>query len=298
MRGIVTVLNTPFTEDDRVDFDALARHARLALETGVAGFLVPALAAEVGKLTFAEREGMVRAVVDAIGHRVPVIAGASAPTQAERLANAARLSRLGCDIVLVSQPYQSDEQYAREIAELGEASGLELMIQDWDATGPGVPVPAIVAAFEAVRQLKYLKVETADAGQKYTALKLATHGRLHVSGGWAVMQLIEALDRGVDAFMPTAMNPIYVRIVNLYRAGDRDAAVALFRRLLPILAFANQNLETSILFFKRLLWRQGVYPTPRLRAPAGSLDDYQARIADELIALAIALEAEVAGMRG
>jgi 4-hydroxy-tetrahydrodipicolinate synthase len=292
MRGIITVLNTPFTEADTVDCAALARHAVLALDAGVAGFLVPAMAAEVWKLTDEERDGMVRAVVEAIDHKVPVIGGASAATQAERLQNARRLAALGCDVVLVSQPFTSEEQYIREIGDIALASGLPLMIQDWDATGSGVPIPAILGAFEAVDQLKYLKVETADAGQKYTALKRATAGALHVSGGWAVTQLIEALDRGVDAFMPTALHPVYVGIVEHYRGGNRDAAIELFRRVLPILAFANQNLELSIHFFKRLLWREGVYPTAKVRAPATVPDEYQLRIMDELIDLAVALAAE------
>lgn len=290
LRGIVTVLNTPFTETDAVDYDALALHATRALDAGVAGFLVPAMAAEVGKLTDDERLGMVRTVVEAVHHRVPVIGGASAGTQVERLRNAERLAALGCDVVLVSQPYLSEEQYVREIGEVAAACGLPLMIQDWDAAGPGVPIPAIVAAFDTVDQLHYLKVETIDAGRKYTALKHATDGRLHVSGGWAVAQLIEALDRGVDAFMPTALHSVYVGIVARYRAGDRDAAVALFRGVLPIVAFANQNLELSIHFFKHLLWRQGIYPTPRLRSPATLPDEYQQRIMDELVELAIALE--------
>ncbi len=154
------------------------------------------MAAEVATLTDEERLGMVSAVVGAIGRRIPIIAGASAASQAERLKNAGRLAAAGCDIVLLSQPYTSEEQYIREIGEIAAASGLPLMIQDWDATGSGVPIPAILAAFEAVDQQKYLKVETANAGQKYTALKRATGGQLHVSGGWAVTQLIEALDRG------------------------------------------------------------------------------------------------------
>lgn len=293
MRGIVTVLNTPFTEADTIDYAALARHATLALDAGVVGFLVPAMAAEVGTLTDDERDGMVRVVADAIDHKVPVIGGASAETQSARLRNAERLAALGCDVVLVSQPYSSEQQYIREIGEIARASGLPLMIQDWDATGSGVPIQAILGAFEAVDQLRYLKVETADAGQKYTALKRATGGELHVSGGWAVTQLIEALDRGVDAFMPTALHSVYVGIVDRYRVGDRAAAVDLFRRVLPILAFANQNLELSIHFFKRLLWRLDVYPTSRLRSPTNLPDEYQMRVMDELIELAVALQTEL-----
>jgi dihydrodipicolinate synthase/N-acetylneuraminate lyase len=294
LKGIVTSLNTPFASDGSVALAGLARHVEVALDAGVAGFLVPALAAEVQKLTPDERDAIVRTVVATAGGRASVVGGASAPTQAERCRHAGQLAELGCDIVLVNMPFESQGQYVSDIAGVARAAGKPVMIQDWDASGPGAPLPAILAAFEAVDAFRYLKIETGNAGQKYTALKQATGGKAHVSGGWAVMQLIEALDRGVDAFMPTAFNIVYVAILRRYANGDRDGAIALFRRLLPVLAFSNQSLETSILFFKRLLWRQGIYPTPDLRPPAGSFDAYQLRVADELIALVMALEAELA----
>jgi 4-hydroxy-tetrahydrodipicolinate synthase len=86
------------------------------------------------------------------------------------------------------------------------------------------------------------------------------------------MQMIEALDRGVHGFMPTAMHEIYTRIYSLYTQGDRPAAQALFERLLPVLAFSNQHLDISIHFFKRLLHAEGIYTTPRTRSPILSFD--------------------------
>lgn len=294
LRGIVTVLNTPFAEDGSVDLRALERHAAYAIESGVVGFLIPGFAAEVLSLTPDERDAMVRVVSEVAKGRASVVGGASAPTQDERCRNAERLSKLGCDIVLANLGFTDEDVYLDEIRGLASASGRDLMIQDFDAAGPGVPVHAIVAAFSAIPAFRYLKVETFDAGPKYTALKLATEGRLHVSGGWAVMQLIEALDRKVDAFMPTGLHHAYVTIFRRYASGDRDGAVRLFHRLLPILAFSNQHLEHSIHFFKRLLWRQGIYPTPNLRKPTQAFDAHHQRIADELIETAMLIEAELA----
>jgi dihydrodipicolinate synthase/N-acetylneuraminate lyase len=138
-------------------------------------------------------------------------------------------------------------------------------------------------------------VEVVPAGRKYSELLAATGGRLHVSGGWAVMQMIEALDRGVHAFMPTALHAVYVRIYRLYATGDRQGARDLFERLLPILAFANQHLDISIHFFKGLLHAHGIYATPSVRRPILPFDDAHARLAQELIARACALEAELGG---
>jgi 4-hydroxy-tetrahydrodipicolinate synthase len=293
LRGIITVLNTPFTDDDRVCLDDLAHNAAMALDAGVVGFLVPAMASEVGKLTEDEREQMVRTVLETAKGRAAVIGGASADTAERRLQAARRLIELGCDGILVSIPFQDEAQYARDVHEVAALAPPLLMIQDWDASGFGVPVPVIARLFNETPAFRCLKVEVAAAGAKYSAVLEATSGRLHVSGGWAVTQMIEALDRGVHAFMPTGLHPLYTRIYSLHSAGRRDEARALFNRLLPVLAFSNQHLDISIHFFKRLLHRQGVYSTARVREPILPFDAHHQRVADELIDYAIGLIAEM-----
>ena len=298
LRGIVTVLNTPFTDADELDAGALRRHVRKALAAGVAGFLVPAMASEVDKLTPAERETFVNTVLDEARGRAVVIGGASATSGRERVRLARELVAAGCDGVLVSIPYRNDKQYTTAVREVADTAPPFLMLQDWDPQGYGVPVATLVKLFETVASVRAVKVEVVPAGRKYSELLAATDGRLHVSGGWAVMQMIEALDRGVHAFMPTALHAVYVRIYRLYAAGDRRGARDLFEKRLPVLAFANQHLDISVHFFKRLLHAQGIYPTPAVRSPILPFDDAHERVAQELIARACALEAEVGGESG
>ncbi|MBZ0302388.1 MAG: dihydrodipicolinate synthase family protein [Anaerolineae bacterium] len=290
LTGIVTVLNTPFTADDRVDLESLSAHVAYALEAGVAGFLVPALASEVAKLTEAEREALVRQVVTDVAGRVPVIGGASAETRENRVRLATRWIEVGCAGVLVNLPYVDDAQYEADVRALAALNPGFLMLQDWDFGGYGLPVPLIARLFAEIDALQSLKIEVVPAGVKYTEVHHATGGRLHLAGGWAVSQMIEALDRGVHAMMPTALHRVYIQIDRLYRGGDREAAVALFQQLLPVLAFSNQHLDISVHFFKRLLHRQGLYATARVREPILPFDTYHTRIADELIERVIALE--------
>lgn len=292
LRGIVTVLNTPFTATDELDAGALRLHVRVALAAGVTGFLAPAMASEVDKLSPAERDLLVNTVLDEVSGRAVVIGGASAATSTERVGLARQLVAAGCDGVLISVPYENDDQYARAVHEVADTAPPFLMLQDWDPRGYGVPVATLVKLFETVEAVRAVKVEVVPAGRKYSELLAATGGRLHVSGGWAVMQMIEALDRGVHAFMPTALHTLYVRIYQLHTAGNRPAAVNLFNELLPILAFANQHLDLSIHFFKHLLFAQGIYPTPAVRPPILPFDAVHARVAQELIARACALETE------
>lgn len=295
--GILTVLNTPFTAENGLDLKGISSNVEHAIEAGVAGFLVPAMASEVGTLTDAERHAVVETVVAAVQQRVPVVGGASSDDPARRVELARACIALGCTGVLASIPYVDDAQYARDVEALAALDPGFLMLQDWDATGPGLPVPLIVRLYHEIPAFQALKIETVPAGPKYSAVLEATGGGLHVSGGWAVMHMIEALDRGVHAFMPTGLHAIYARIHARYAAGDRAAARALFYRVLPVLAFSNQDLNTSILFFKRLLHRQGHYATDRVRVSARPFDPHQARIVDELIDYAIALETETFASR-
>jgi len=79
--GIVTVLNTPFAQDGKLDFGGLARHVQYAISAGVDGFLVPSMAAEVSLLTRDERKAIVATVIEACDGKVPVIGGATAPSR-------------------------------------------------------------------------------------------------------------------------------------------------------------------------------------------------------------------------
>lgn len=51
--------------------------------------------------------------------------------------------------------------------------------------------------------------------------------------------MMEALHRGVHAFIPTAMDAIYVAIHRRFRDGDWRGARALHVRIAPELAFSN-----------------------------------------------------------
>ncbi len=289
LRGIITVLNTPFTRDDAIDVPGLAENVRQAIESGVVGFLVPAMASEVSKLSVSERETMIRTVVEIARGKVAVIGGASAADSQSRVQLARRCIELGCDGVLASIPFTDENQYTADVRALAETHPPFLMLQDWDAAGSGVPVPLLARLFDEIEVFKCLKIEVVPAGVKYSEVREATAGRLHLSGGWAVMQMIEALDRGVHAFMPTGMHAIYCRIFKLYAEGRRGEAKGLFQRLLPVLAFSNQHLDISIHFFKKLLHRQGIYETDHVREPILPFDAHHQRVADECIEQALRL---------
>lgn len=289
MNGIIGVINTPFWDDNKIDINSLKRYVDHSIKCGVAGFLVLGLAAEVNKLTRDEKFLIVETVVNHTGGRVPVIAGTTASNNEERILLAKEFSALGSDGILINIPFDNEENYVKNVSEVESAISGFMMLQDWEFNGYGIPVSAIKKLFDSLEKFKCLKIEVVPAGVKYSEVRKATEGRLHLSGGWAGTQMIEALDRGVDAFMPTILHDVYNKIFQLHRIGNREEAIQLFEKLLPIISFSHQHIDISIHFNKRLVHRQGLFSTSRVREPIMPFDDYHILIADQLIEKALQL---------
>lgn len=286
LRGIVPSLNTPFDAEGGVDRSALPRLVEHLLASGCTGALALAAAGETGHLTAAEWETVAGDLVAASAGRLPLILSLTAAELDGSLARGRIAARLGADAVLWQPPAGTSlEAIADGIARLADASGRPLMLQDLDFVGTGFPLAWIVDLFARGNGFVSLKVEIEDAGPKYSAVLEATGGALHVAGGWAVRTMTDALARGVHAFIPTEMEPLYVAVDRMWRAGDRDRAQALFNALQPVLAFANRDLDHSIRFLKRMRWRNGLFATDRVRVQPQEMSAADRAEADRLIAL-------------
>ena len=294
--GVVAIPQTPFDDRDRVDFGSFSRGVDDRLAAGVDSLLYPVVASEVSHLTPDERRAVPRAVLEQAASRVPVIVGASADDARTARTLAEFAIEHGAAGVLVQAPVEllRDETatlaYFRTVC---EAPIDVLMIQDLEWNGPGLPIPTIVRLFDELEPFRCIKVETVPAGSKYSAIISATGGRLNVSAGWAVPQLIEALDRGIHAVTPGGLHWVIAEVVRRYRGGDRASAKELFDRLLPILGWQNQHIDISNQFLKLLAVRQGIFTHASLRQPVVPFDAYHRRIADELIEAAVVLHAEI-----
>lgn len=290
--GVFPAVNTPFTEDDKIDFEGLQRHLENAVESGVAGILMPVVASEVLMLSAAERRSVSACVREVVDGRVPVFGAGTAHSLEECLAFVRELTAFGAGC-MVNIPYENDAQYTAYAKAIDAQNPRCLMIQDYDLLGPGVPAPLLAKLYDEIESYQCLKIETQLPGPKMTQMLRETGGRLHISGGWCITQYIEALDRGVHGMVPTGMNEIFCKLDKLYRDGHRDKANRLFLAVQPVIAFANQQSTFSLYFYKRLLWKQGFYKTPRIRTGGLCFDEYFTRIADEQIERALGVIADV-----
>ena len=278
LRGIVPSMNTPFLDDGSVDLAGIRRSVDAVVQAGVAGMLILAVAAETASLTLTEKRLVAQTFLAQTAGRIPVIIGCSSAEQADRVALAAMAREFGAQIMLCQAPAGlGGEALVAQMAALAQVGPPMLMVQDLDFGGPGLALDDILLLRQQLPAFQCLKIEVALPGPKYSAVLAATQGTLHVSGGWAAAQMMEALHRGVHAFIPTAMDAIYVAIYRRFQAGDVTGARALHEQLSPVLAFSNQHLDTSIRFFKHLRHREGLFATPLCRAGVRPLDAHQMR---------------------
>ncbi|MEO7242870.1 MAG: dihydrodipicolinate synthase family protein [Variovorax sp.] len=293
-RGVVPSMNTPFHDDGSVDLASIRRCAEATIQAGAAGMLILAVAGEGSSLSAIEKRQVTQAFIKQAAGRVPVIVGCSSSAAPERLTLASMARELGAPAMLCQVPDgMSGDALASHLGELAQVGPPLLMLQDLDWAGAGLALEDITLLQRRFKAFQAIKIEVVLPGPKYSAVLAASNGALHVSGGWAAAQMMEALHRGVHAFMPTALDRVYGRIFSLFHDGQIDAARALHARLAPVLAFSNQHIGVSIRFFKHLRQREGLFDTALCRPGVPALDVHQMRELDATVAYALALQSDI-----
>lgn len=291
LRGIVASLHTPFADTNTLDMASIRRLVTHCGDCGCSGVLVAAVAGEVSALSLDERQALLDVVKDCARERLVVVAGISAATVDSSVSLAKMAAQFSVPVVMWQPPMGLKEtEMINGLERIASVGDHQIMLQDLDWTGSGIALASIVAAADAVPAFTAIKIETAPAGPKYTAVADATGGRLHLSGGWAVMQMLDGLARGLDAFIPSGLLPIQVQLFNAWQKGDHSEARRLFETILPIIAFSNQHIDVSGRFWKYVRVQQGIFTSDYCRLPE-PLDPVQMIEAKHFCQRVLALEA-------
>ena len=105
LHGVVPPTVTAFEDDESVDYERTAAHARFVVDRGAHGVFPLGTNGEFPLLSGTERDRVVEAVVDEVGGEVPVIAGVGAPSTYRTVAHADHAEAVGADGIVVVTPY-------------------------------------------------------------------------------------------------------------------------------------------------------------------------------------------------
>jgi 4-hydroxy-tetrahydrodipicolinate synthase len=116
IRGSIVALVTPFNASGAVDYEALKRLVEFHVSEGTHGIVAVGTTGESATLSHSEDRDVIRATVDFVAGRIPVIAGAGSNATAEacQLTEAATLA--GADAILSVAPYYNKPPQAGLLA--------------------------------------------------------------------------------------------------------------------------------------------------------------------------------------
>lgn len=277
IRGAITPLITPFTEDGAVDLKAVARLIDWQIEHGSHGISVGGSTGEPTSQTIAERIAVMRAAVEAIDGRVPFLPGTGSALMDETLELTAEAQRLGATGALVVTPYYSRAQqdglfdwYARVARELPD---MPILVYNVPIRSAVDIAPAtvgrlrrafdnVVGIKETTRDFEHVSYVLDECGADFIALSgiellcypmLALGGRGHLSC--------------VGNFAP---RPV-ARLYDAFVTGDDETARRMHYELHPLVdaAFA----ETNPVPAKWVMAELGLLDSAKAREPLARLSE-------------------------
>jgi 4-hydroxy-tetrahydrodipicolinate synthase len=293
LNGITPVMATCFREDESINDDCLRRQIDFAIEAGVAAVCGPGFGAEFYKLSDQERFHFVDVLVEHTGKRVPAIAATSSGSTHSTIEFSRYAEKAGADCLMVTAPRTAPlpaPEIVNYYSQLCAAVKIPVMLQDADFTGAGLPAKIFVDLAQKHPNFRFAKLEVTLPGRKSAEIIELSKGQVQIIYGLGGIAMIDGLNHGASAMMPgTACVEVYVRVYQLYHQGKKTEAEALFQRLIPYLAFANQHLELAIHIEKRVMQKRGILPNARMRQPTISYDSVYEEQIDRLVANAVAL---------
>jgi 4-hydroxy-tetrahydrodipicolinate synthase len=274
MRGIFPILATPFDEQERVDEQSLRNLVDFTINAGVHGLGI-ALGSEIPKLTDAERQQVVRIVVDQTRGRVPIVVNTGAQANLLAILYSQQAVDLGASAVMClppSPPVSANEvrAYFRAIS---DAVSVPIFIQDTQ-TAP-VSAALVRRIAKESEQVRYAKIETSPQPAQVQAAVAAAGGLVSIFGGSGGGYFPEELRRGAVGTMPWCSQPeAFVRIWDLWQAGDQRGAVEVHEReIVPLARLATTGIRLGHTIHKEILRRRGIIRCALVRAPSDPLDE-------------------------
>lgn len=232
---MITAMVTPFTVDGRLDLDGAAALAAHLVDAGNDGLVVSGTTGESPTTTDAEKNQLLRAVVDAVGGQAAVLAGVGTNATRHSVELARAAEKAGAHGLLVVSPYYSKPPQAGLAAHftaVADATGLPVMLYDIPGR-TGVPIEATTLARLAehprIVAVKDAKDDLGAASWVLARTDLAFYSGTDILG----LPLLSVGGCGVVSVVGHVATPVIRQMIDAFDAGDIARARTLHQRLLP-----------------------------------------------------------------
>lgn len=285
LAGVMPVFQTPFRDDESIDYPVLEREIDWLFECGCDG-IVMAMVSETLRLSSEERDGLATAACELARGRGAVVISVGAESSHTAVRHARRATEIGAAAVMAIPPLSvgcGESQLQAYYRRIIDAIPLPVIVQD--ASGyVGKPLSLEMQARlldEYGPDRVLFKPEAAPIGQRLSGLRDATGGRARVFEGSGGMATVDSHRRGIVGTMPGAdLAQASVALWKALEAGDESQVRQIGPRLADLVALQT-GLDGFLAIEKYLLVRQGIFRNQIVRGPVGfELDPETAREVD------------------
>ncbi len=280
--GILPVFQTPYFEDESIDFKTLRGELDWLFDNGVDG-IVMAMVSEILRLSSEERETLAVAACTAArdnGGTCTISVGAESSRLAVRYATHAE--RAGATAVMAIPPVSvgvSESELNDYYRRILDAISLPVVVQDASSyVGSAMSIEfqaGLMNEFGADRVL--FKPEASPFGPRLSALRDATGGEARIFEGSGGISVVDSYRRGIAGTMPGAdLIKVLVPLWKALEAGDFARASRIHGPLASLVSIQS-SLDGFLAVEKHLLVKQGIFQNEMIRGPVGFRLDPETR---------------------
>lgn len=288
---LATAMVTPFKKDLSIDWEGVSTLARHLVETGHDAIVVSGTTGEAPTTSDDEKDQIIKVVLEAVGDKVKVIAGAGNNETSHSIEQAQRAQKAGAHGLLVVTPYYNKppqagiEAHFRAIA---DASDLPLIMYDIPGrTGMQIESDTIVRLAEHPR-IVALKDAKGDVAATSWVIK---RSGIPVYSGDDILNL-PLLSVGAVGFISVCGHTVgrdLREMLDAWFAGNATRALEIHQKVLPV--FTGTFRTQGAIMTKAALTMMGL-PGGYTRLPLVDATSAQiAQLREDLVAGGVKLTA-------
>jgi dihydrodipicolinate synthase/N-acetylneuraminate lyase len=266
--GVFPAATTQFHEDQSLNIQATLDHLEAMIKAGVHGLIMLGTVGENCSLEAAEKRDVLRAVVEHVGGRIPVLAGVAEYTTRLACRFAADAEQLGVDglMVLPGMVYKADaRENLAHFRAVAAASQLPIMIYNNPVSYRVDILPAEFA--ELADEPKFVAIkESSEDCRRITDIKNACGDRFILFCGVDDL-VLESVMLGAVGWISGLVNAFPAEnrwLWDLLMSGQYDEALDVYRWYTPLL---HLDTHPKLVQYIKLAAQECGFGSEMVRAP-------------------------------
>lgn len=273
--GTGTAIVTPFTTDDRIDYESFRRHIEQQISGGVDALVVLGTTGENATIWPEERRELVERSIEYIGGRVPAIIGTGNNSTSESIVFSKEAAEAGADGLLIVGPYYNKPTQAgfrAHVQAIADATDTPIVIYNVPGrTSFNILPETVLRLAEEVPSVIGVKEASGSLAQIGDIIAHRPKSLAVYSGDDEItLPLIALGGDGAVSVISNAVPDLFSEMVRKALDGRITEAREIHFRLLP--AMRACFLETNPIPIKAVMNQLGLMDS-RLRLPLIEMED-------------------------